>query len=227
MFILYAIPFGILLGLALGGRVDGIRRLEIRFGGLAVLGYVLQSLLFVPPVHRLAGDAAPLLYVATNALVVGVLAANARTAGMPIACLGAALNLLVIAINGGFMPADPGVYASRGMTIDGLLNTRFIDHPQLAGLSDWIALPAWLPGTNVISVGDVLVGVGVGAVLALAMRSGRAPRGTAEPTHHAGADGDEDGAAGGPRGPAGPVHRRTDPGPDPYDRAIDTLRQSP
>ena len=32
------------------------------------------------------------------------------------------------------------------------------------------ALPAWLPFANVFSVGDVLIGIGVAATIALAMR---------------------------------------------------------
>ena len=48
--------------------------------------------------------------------------------------------------------------------------------PALLPLTDLFALPAWLPFANVFSVGDVLIGVGVAATIALAMRVRRPGR---------------------------------------------------
>jgi hypothetical protein len=47
--------------------------------------------------------------------------------------------------------------------------------PALWPLTDIFALPNWLPAANVFSIGDVLIGVGVAAVIALGMRGRRAP----------------------------------------------------
>lgn len=178
MFLLYAIPIGLLAGLAIGGRLGHLAELRFRLAWLAVLGYLAQSFLFVPRFGTLVEGLAPLLYVLTNVLVLVAILANRRIPGVPLIALGAALNLLVIVANGGYMPADRAAYASLGMTIEGYWNTAFLERPVLAMLGDWIALPAWLPLANVISVGDVLIGTGVAVTIALGMRAPR-PAGTA------------------------------------------------
>ncbi len=170
MFLLYAIPIGLLAGLLMGGRPGALGDLRLRLAWLAVLGYVAQGVLFAPRVGAHLGGWAPWLYVLTNVLVLVAILANRRLAGMPVVAVGAALNLAVIVANGGFMPADRAAYAQLGMSIEGYANTRFIADPVLGVLGDWIALPAWLPGANVISVGDVVIGAGLALVLALGMR---------------------------------------------------------
>jgi hypothetical protein len=171
VFILYAIPLGLLAGLLAGGRVGALSELRLRLAWLAVVGYVAQGVLFAPRIGAHLGGWAPGLYVLTTLLVLVAILANRRLRGMPIVALGAGLNLLVIVANGGFMPADRAAYAQLGMTIEGYANTRFIADPVLGVLGDWIPLPAWLPGSNVISIGDVVIGVGMALVLATAMRA--------------------------------------------------------
>ena len=228
MFVLYAIPAGLIAGWLAGGRLAGIGRLQIRLAWLAVLGYVAQSLLFPPSISRLAGPAGPLLYTATNALVLAVLLANARIRGMLLVALGAFTNLAVIALNGGYMPADRGAYAANGMTTEVYLNTRFLEHPVLPFLGDWIALPRWLPGTNVISLGDVLIGLGIALVIAGAMRDGRpAPRPAAPEDEAQRPSGQPARPPSGGLVAAGPVRPGTEPGPRQYEQAIDALRRLP
>ena len=55
--------------------------------------------------------------------------------------------------------------------------------PCWALLGDVIALPTWLPGTNVISLGDILIAIGIVTTLAVAMVRARRPVSIAiEPT---------------------------------------------
>ncbi len=85
--------------------------------------------------------------------------------------LGAGCNLAAIVANGGWMPADPAAVASVGGLANGYTNSILVPDPALRPLTDLFALPAWLPFANVFSVGDVLIGVGVAATIALAMRA--------------------------------------------------------
>lgn len=48
-----------------------------------------------------------------------------------------------------------------------------LTNPVLRPLTDIFAIPAGLPLANVFSIGDVLIGIGIAAVLALAMRRPR------------------------------------------------------
>jgi hypothetical protein len=171
MFILYAVIAGLLLGFALGGRPAGLAAIRFRFGALAVFGFAAQIVLFSEPVSERIGDLGAPLYVASTALVFGVLLANVRIPGLPLVALGAASNLLAIVTNGGYMPASAAALAEAGKVVPGgYSNSAVVAAPALAPLTDVFALPPWVPFGNVFSVGDLLIGVGIALAIVVAMR---------------------------------------------------------
>lgn len=172
MFILYAIPVGILAGYLLGGRLDRLSTVRFRWAPLALLGLVVQIALFSDPLATLVGDAGPPVYVASTAAVLVAVLRNLDITGLPIVALGAASNLLAIVANGGYMPADPDALASIGGIAPGYSNSSILTDPALAPLTDIFAIPAWVPFANVFSIGDVLLGIGVAITIAAGMRSG-------------------------------------------------------
>ncbi len=180
MFILYAVLAGLLGGRLLGGRLANLGSLRIRWAPAAVVGLVVQLLLFSEPGAALAGPAAPAVYVASSALVFLVVLRNLAVPGLPLVALGAASNLAAIVANGGYMPADPGAVAALGGRDGaGYSNSIVLADPALRPLTDIFALPAWLPLANVFSIGDVAIGLGVAVAIAAGMRrrlaDGQAP----------------------------------------------------
>ena len=174
MFILYALVVGFVLGLLLGGRPAGLASLQFRWPWLIIGGLLIQVVLFSDQVATVVGNLGPWIYVGSTGLVfLGVLR-NIDISGMKIVALGAASNLAAIVANGGSMPADPAALAALGMTAEGNTNSVVVAAPALAPLTDLFAMPAWMPLSNVFSVGDVLVGAGVAVAIAAAMRTGRA-----------------------------------------------------
>jgi hypothetical protein len=177
VFILYAVPVGILAGLLLGGRLERLGELRIRWAWLAVAGLVVQVILFADPVASIVGGLGPVVYVGSTAAVLVAVVRNWRITGMPIVALGAASNLLAIVANGGVMPASPeAVSAIDPLGSAGFSNSVVMADPALRPLTDIFALPAWLPFANVFSIGDVLIGIGLVVVIAAAMRRRSAPR---------------------------------------------------
>lgn len=176
MFVLYAIPLGLLAGWLLGGRLDALTSLRLRWAWLAVAGFLVQVALFTDPLGPLVGAAAPVVYVASNVAVLGAVLRNLAVPGMVVVVAGATLNLAAIVANGGAMPADPAAMAALGITPQGGTNSVVLAEPALRPLTDIFAMPAWLPLANVFSIGDVLLGLGVAAVIALATRAGRGER---------------------------------------------------
>ena len=173
MFVL-AVPIGILVGFLLGGRIDGLGRLRIRWAGLAVAGLLGQVLVFSDAVALRAADLVPPLYVTSTVAVLVAVLVNIRVPGMALVALGAVLNLAAILANGGYMPADPGALALAGLETTGVhLNSVADAEPALKPLTDIYALPAGTPLANVFSVGDVLLGIGIAWVIAAAMRRRR------------------------------------------------------
>lgn len=173
MFILYGVVVGLVAGFLLGGRLAGLATVRFRLGGLAILALAIQVVLFSSLADDLAADVRRAIYVASTALVGVVVLANLRLTGVPLIALGAALNLAAIVANGGSMPADPAALAALGMTAAGNTNSVVVTEPVLAPLTDLFAMPGWMPLSNVFSIGDVLIGVGVAVAIGAAMRTGR------------------------------------------------------
>jgi hypothetical protein len=101
------------------------------------------------------------LHGISYALVAMFLVANRRLVGMPVIALGAALNVLVISLNGGVMPAASAALRIAGIEQDGgFANSAALPHPKLLFLGDVIPVPGPWPIGNVLSVGDLLIFAG-------------------------------------------------------------------
>ena len=171
MFILYAIPIGVLIGLVSGGRLDRLSELRLRWVPIMLLGLAVQIAIFSDPVGSAVGDAGPAIYVASTAAVFIAVLRNLATPGIWLIAVGAGCNLAAIVANGGSMPADPIALESVGGLPPSYTNSIIATDPALRPLTDLFALPAWLPFANVFSIGDVLIGVGVAVTIVLAMRT--------------------------------------------------------
>jgi hypothetical protein len=173
VFILYAIPIGIVAGWLLGGRLERLSGVRLRWAPLALLGLAVQVVIFSEPVGTWLGDAGPAVYVASTLVVFAAVLRNLAIPGVAIIAAGAGFNLAAIVANGGTMPADPAALASVGGLPSGPTNSVVVPDPALRPLTDLFALPPWLPFANVFSIGDVLIAIGIATAIALGMRGGR------------------------------------------------------
>jgi hypothetical protein len=180
MFILYAVVIGLIAGAALGGRPAGLSQLQFRWAWVFAAGLAVQLVLFSDPVAERIGALGAPIYVGSTLAVAAAVWANRGIPGMVVVALGACGNLAAIVANGGYMPASAEALFALGKTVkSGYSNSSFVADPQLPWLTDIFALPAWVPATNVFSVGDVLIGVGVVIVIVTAMRPAPARLGAA------------------------------------------------
>ena len=69
MFMLYAVPLGLLGGFALGGRLEGLASVRFRWAPVAIGGFVAQLVLFSGRVDGLIGGWGPVLYVVSTVAV--------------------------------------------------------------------------------------------------------------------------------------------------------------
>jgi Family of unknown function (DUF5317) len=157
-----------------GGRLGALVEVRLRHGWaiFAALGLEIAAMELpgLPEVLRAA------LLVAAYPVGAVFLAANWRLPGMPVVALGAALNLLAITVNGGVMPASPSALAGAGLELEpGFQNSTALADPQLAFLGDVFYLPASWPLSNVFSVGDILIALGIVWALHRICRSRLAP----------------------------------------------------
>ena len=172
MFVLLAVPLGVALGFALGGRLDRLGQLAFRWPWLAIGGLAVQVLLFSPTLaDRIPPDAGAVAYVVSTAAVLAAVVRNLQMPGMVLVALGACSNLAAVVANGGVMPTTAGALAAAGLApVEGFSNSAVLADPRLAPLTDIFAIPAAFPLANVFSIGDVLIALGIVLVVALAMR---------------------------------------------------------
>jgi predicted MFS family arabinose efflux permease len=99
--------------------------------------------------------------------LIAFVVANVRQPGFALAALGCALNTIVIAANGGRMPVSLPSWTATGrgasdLTAQGAYNNVVVaSHAHLSWLGDVFALPRAFPLANSLSVGDLLLLIGV------------------------------------------------------------------
>jgi hypothetical protein len=175
MLLIYFIVAGLLLGKLAGGHLAAIGEIKFRWWALALGGLGVQAALFAPPVADRIGTAGPALYVASTLAVLAVLLRNIRMLGFPVIAVGAGLNLLAIASNGGYMPSSPEAWQALNGVAS--LPVAHYTNSALASsatafpyLGDILVLPRPFPFANVFSLGDVLIGLGAVFFLVITMR---------------------------------------------------------
>lgn len=154
-----------------GGRLSALAELDFRAVWAAIGAAALQVLI----VNVLPGGSHGVhvaLHVASYALVVLFLIANRHLVGIPIMAIGAGLNMIVIAANGGVMPAASAALRIAGIEqSEDFANSAALAHPRLLPLGDVIPIPGPWPIGNVLSVGDLLIFAGALILLHVTCRS--------------------------------------------------------
>jgi hypothetical protein len=145
----------------LGGRLGALAELRPRAGWLPMLAMAIQILIIsVIP----GGDSGfhQAAHLVSYALLGAFVFANRHIPGMALIALGGLSNVVVIAANGGVMPADPDLIASAAVQkTDGeFLNSAVVQNPHLAFLGDNLATPGWWPIHALVSVGDCMLVLG-------------------------------------------------------------------
>jgi len=155
--------------LMLGGSLEHWSKRRLRWWPLALLALAIQIPLYSPPLNSWPPmvSAGAAVGVVTMALILVALVRNAISPVQPallLAALGVALNLTVIIANGGWMPradAHAPRQIDRGSLDVTVSNTAPIaSDTRLEWLADTIPQPAWLPLSNLVSPGDLLLSFG-------------------------------------------------------------------
>jgi hypothetical protein len=179
MFLLWAIVLGLVIGLLRRGSLANLAKLKLHGLWLIPLALIIQLLIFP------LGPRAPILKVGTAYLhllsyfcLLAFIGLNWRYPELLIMGVGLGLNLLVIAANGGYMPASADALRRAGLEGVAAALEQGLHHgntvlmsPQtkLNFLGDLLYLPAIIPLANAFSVGDLLLALGVILLLALRM----------------------------------------------------------
>lgn len=158
MLLVVGLLVAVLLVRPLGGRLDRLAGLTLSGGRLLVVALAAQvlALAVLSDLPRLPLVA---LHAASYVLAGVFVWRNREVPGLGLIALGSALNALVLALNGGTMPASPDALRRAGIPLqeEAYTNSEVLASPVLAPLGDVLASPPWLPFVNVFSVGDLLL----------------------------------------------------------------------
>ncbi|MEE8601702.1 DUF5317 domain-containing protein [Euzebya tangerina] len=153
-----------------GGSLAAVTTLRLQAAWIPLVAIVVQTAAIEGPLAGL--EMVPLvLHVGSYGLIVYFLWRNRAIQGLTMITVGAACNLAAITMNGGVMPATPWATSVAGLVADGeFANSSVSAGSPLWFLGDVFAIPASWPLSNVFSVGDIMLVVGLAEMLHLLAR---------------------------------------------------------
>ena len=172
---LIAVAVGSVLGYAGGGHLDNFLMWRPAMWQAGLVGVAIHVLFRI---ISLADGFAVFLEVVSLGLLLVFTVANIRVGGMVVVTVGIALNLVPVIIDGG-RPVDPSALVSAGIVEESQLDEVVVQGPRhlqtaddsVAFLGDTVGLPT----KQVISIGDILVLIGVALVLSSLLRGRYGP----------------------------------------------------
>jgi hypothetical protein len=175
-----------LIGVASGGSLARCLTVRVAWWPMLLAAFAVELAMYNPPINRLdwAIAAGPGIWVLSKFLMLAVLVRNvvvdADSRPMWLVILvGVALNTMAIVANSGHMPQSPEAAAAvwgadyiRADAYSGRLENVSWMGPdsRLPWLCDILPLPRWLPRSNVLSIGDILLALGVGGWIFASMK---------------------------------------------------------
>jgi hypothetical protein len=168
------VAVGALIGIAVGGRPRHLPEHSFHLWPLLLAGLALQVLVE----GGFVGGAGVPLVIVSYLLLLGFGVLNLRLSGMGVVLFGIALNLVPIAVNGG-MPVRPGALVDAGIAPSieraqyvQLRGERHLERgdDHLVALGDIIPIRRI---KQVVSFGDLILGVGTAALIVGLLRPPR------------------------------------------------------
>lgn len=145
-----------------GGRLSALADLRFRGIGLLLVALIVQVLILA--VLTDADETVlGVVHVATFLVAGAFVVINRHIPGVLLLGLGGGLNAIAITANDGVMPARAGALEAAGRPVseEGFRNSTAVADPHLPWLGDTFAIPSGWPLSNVFSVGDLILVVGV------------------------------------------------------------------
>lgn len=167
---LEAVLLGLLVGKLRGGRSLNIGNLEFKGWVLILVAFLLQTLPMLLGRTGWMARNGHILAFSTLIMVFFIVVWNCDKRGFWLVGLGAVSNILAMTTHGLKMPVFLGALQNAGHVelVDSIMNNAVLNYTgltQLAGWSDYLgkifAFPDFYPLAQVISMGDILMSLGI------------------------------------------------------------------
>jgi len=182
---LSTIVLALIIGALAGGAFPRLAELRLRWSILLVAALGLRLLVGVSRETGIGAEIpAGWVYMAGYGLIFGWLWGNWRVPGLQIASVGIGANMLAVLINGGQMPIWSAAFFSAGFTEADIVNDPFHFLLRTDTVADFVAsgglfgdvVPLPIPYIrDVVSIGDVLLALGIFWAIVYSMTRAEAP----------------------------------------------------
>ena len=183
MFVLYAVILGIVLGYISGGRLRYLSQKPFKNLLLVISAFFIQLVIFsdisfLKPLQN-QPTAIVILHIFSYLLILAFIIINLKLPGVAFIGTGILLNAIVIILNKGHMPASIESLSSSsvGKYTDVLSQGESVNNSiaitsgtVLPWLGDIFAIPSYIPFSNVFSIGDIIIAIGICIYFALNMK---------------------------------------------------------
>ncbi|OCA88223.1 hypothetical protein A8F94_10500 [Bacillus sp. FJAT-27225] len=159
-----------IVGLLRKGNLKGLAELKLKYGWIFPLLLIVQIIVFVLQNKiPFLGQASAYIYMLVYVVGLLFLFLNRHHTGFMVIFVGVFLNFLVMAVNGGRMPVSMEATAAvlDPAFVDVMKNSLYAKHmildesTRLGFLGDIIPLTNPYPRDQVISIGDVIMNIGI------------------------------------------------------------------
>jgi hypothetical protein len=167
---LEALVIGSIIGFIKGGRMLSIGAIYFRGTFYLIAGLILQTFPLLLGYFNLFSGAYAFFSFLGVLLIMAFFLRNIQRRGVWLILLGGALNIIAMLFSGLAMPVDLNALAYSGLSsmADTIRDGSIVNMVDVANspgiikvLSKFIALPAIYPLAKVISVGDILISIGL------------------------------------------------------------------
>lgn len=163
-----ALLVGVLIASALGANLTRLADLRFRASVLVFGALAIQAGIFTPLRSYFPDGWDRPLHVLSYLMILGFFALNVRVPAFWLVGFGLVANTSVIFANGGRMPVSAEAWRASGGDLSVFAPHGFADNNVLAGpgthlrwLSDLFAVPPEIPLATVLSIGDLLIVIGM------------------------------------------------------------------
>ncbi len=169
-----AILIGLLIGMIRNGRLTNFNNAKFRGWAIAILAFVVYLVPYGLKVFAISFENPQWFPFAAMGLIGVVALANFDKTGMKLFFVGTLLNMAVMAFNGFMMPIDIEKMRALGFEsfVESITNGTVVNYIDSMDATKWtvffskiIALPKWYPLARVISIGDIVISVGIALVI--------------------------------------------------------------